>query len=1104
MSSAEGEGVAAATEPSVAAVAANGLAAETPSPSHAQGQGQGQVAFPIPTPANLALPSSVTVSSHHLTHIAYLHAWPLIGKLGTGEPFAIKKLDFESELSLLFNTLNEAHKSIRLRMEVATSDNLLRLLTMGCRAIHYTGHGLPSCLAFEDDEGRMHPMDPAQLKELLEAGRTASSVTSPGGRKSGVEFVFVCACHSEAAGQAFVAAGVPHVIAVKTDAAVCDRASQIFMKHFYLALLVGHTVRASFDIGQKAVRYNSAALAGQADEPRKFLLLPENADHEQTLFTDIAAGRWIDASTPAAPHTLPAIPDNFLGRNFVVQRVIGALTKKRLVTLTGKRGIGKSSVAVAAARYIWKRKHFDGVFWVDLRKLNRSQTLDHDQDTDQDTTSEGEQEGHQRHGSVMNGDSDGPAAFTSPSKPSRHRLHHSLSTLVSQACQLDLLHRNPAKLFASLRCYTRLLVILDGADAILPRAEEGMDEAWDTHAHGHAHGHGHGEGVEGVPPANPRRPHSTSSSHTFSPHTFSSPAPTTPHDLRTFISSFLSALPTAKLLVTSNRAVDGVSEVVEAVLEVKPLAPPDAAQLFYDLRPRDILLSEFDCDDPKKAAIKLSEHPALKLLAGHPRRIFNAVPLLRDRTMADLPPLIEAQIRREQAAENRHMYSPTVTTPRPPTRSGTQTPEPSHPPPPYTPPSATAAAAALAPSSTSPSFSSPVPVPVPMHPSLPDQQQLFGWFGGHGSNRSAQLVSMQHPPLTEEAMNEWTNQSLLGMQFWTALLNNVHAMTSTHSAFSTMHAHGQIVPWSDAVELSFNQFLASRIGSNERGLDSTDLATLAAKLESHGSPRGYVNLSAVASFWRDWLSLCETIRKVLPYWLCHSPTRIISGWCSRPTVNAMLTDPFTHKPKPVGTCVVRLSESMMGSIAIGFVDQSQQILHTLVLLQGDSYVLKLTDGDRRYSSLGSLLIQCRPFQTIYPNVAKLSLLNAAGDVLIAPPTPHGMGMAMGMGMGNSNGRVETPPHVDPSAMPALDQLSLHHASSRFQQFPNNAPGGGVGLTTPPPPGAHGLAPSAASLTPLIHPAASISAMMGQPNHPMPTQQEGVPHAEHPDAQSKHS
>ena len=109
------------------------------------------MASEVPTPPTTFDPS--------LTHIAYLHAWPLIGKLGTGDPFPIKKLDFESERELLFKTLSEANRRIRLQMQVATSDNLLRLITMGCRAIHYTGHGMPSCFTAPDtrdvDESRI-------------------------------------------------------------------------------------------------------------------------------------------------------------------------------------------------------------------------------------------------------------------------------------------------------------------------------------------------------------------------------------------------------------------------------------------------------------------------------------------------------------------------------------------------------------------------------------------------------------------------------------------------------------------------------------------------------------------------------------------------------------------------------------------------------------------------------------------------------------------------------------------------------------------------------------------------------------------------------------
>ena len=56
------------------------------------------------------------------------------------------------------------------------------------------------------------------------------------------------------------------------------------------------------------------------------------------------------------------------------------------------------------------------------------------------------------------------------------------------------------------------------------------------------------------------------------------------------------------------------------------------------------------CKDPSRAGAVLSQHAALQMLGGHPRRIFNAVALLSmpDKTMDDLPDLIRAQIRKEE------------------------------------------------------------------------------------------------------------------------------------------------------------------------------------------------------------------------------------------------------------------------------------------------------------------------------------------------------------------------------------------------------------------------------------------------------------------------
>lgn len=80
----------------------------------------------------------------------------------------------------------------------------------------------------------MHLLDRVGLRELFEAGRGAD----------GVEFVFVSACHSQSVGEAFVACGVPHVVAVQTSHAVLDKASRIFSQAFYTALLVRARERA--------------------------------------------------------------------------------------------------------------------------------------------------------------------------------------------------------------------------------------------------------------------------------------------------------------------------------------------------------------------------------------------------------------------------------------------------------------------------------------------------------------------------------------------------------------------------------------------------------------------------------------------------------------------------------------------------------------------------------------------------------------------------------------------------------------------------------------------------------------------------------------------
>ena len=72
----------------------------------------------------------------------------------------------------------EGGRRVRASFEAATADNLRSLLTRGVfNALHFSGHGVPHALAFEDGHGQAHFIELAMLKRLMAAGSgTASAV----------------------------------------------------------------------------------------------------------------------------------------------------------------------------------------------------------------------------------------------------------------------------------------------------------------------------------------------------------------------------------------------------------------------------------------------------------------------------------------------------------------------------------------------------------------------------------------------------------------------------------------------------------------------------------------------------------------------------------------------------------------------------------------------------------------------------------------------------------------------------------------------------------------------------------------------------------------
>mmetsp|Transcript_50771 Transcript_50771/g.99509 ORF Transcript_50771/g.99509 Transcript_50771/m.99509 type:complete len:791 (-) Transcript_50771:1399-3771(-) len=298
--------------------------------------------------------------------ILYLCSQPLIGRINTGW-VPLEPLDFETEKKIFTNdVIKYTNFPVNYRFDFATSDNLRRAVTMGCRCVHYTGHGMTDCLAFEDEVGKMHSLKPTDLKELLKAGDGVQSV----------KFVFVAACHSQESGQAFVDAGVPHVIAVQKETDIADQACQVFMKQFYPALFMHKSIQDAFEIGQQSVHAHPATRGQQS---HKFILMPEGADHSEVIFPTREGSASQDKSdTPAKENLDPQAV--IYGRAKSIQTIVESILKdqtgKRLIVVAGEAGTGKSVVALEAARYMWARRCFpDGVFSINLALLRGSTSI---------------------------------------------------------------------------------------------------------------------------------------------------------------------------------------------------------------------------------------------------------------------------------------------------------------------------------------------------------------------------------------------------------------------------------------------------------------------------------------------------------------------------------------------------------------------------------------------------------------------------------------------------------------------------------------------------------------------------------------------------------
>eukprot|EP00981_Chlorochromonas_danica_P015436 scaffold12089_cov176-Ochromonas_danica.AAC.14 len=332
--------------------------------------------------ATLKRESSLSgMRSYAVNTLHVLFSVPLVGFDRSAKAHPLEVLDYSSERDTLIQVFKEVHRDVAVHFDFATTDRLRTMLSFGCRALHFSGHGLPYGLCFEDGRSGLQVIKAQQLKDLLGAGGLA------------LEFVFVSACYSKEIGAAFVNAGVPHVVCVKVDSKIQDAAAIAFTRAFYVALLSGKTVAASFAIAKEALKV-SPYVPNSVLEGEKFILLPEAHDlpaatssvdgsekssaadrtrllHGKTIFQSRVVSEWpergqctigpnrTDVDTFLCRNRLPTPPADFEGREVIMNTLIRHILDRRLVSLVGEDGMGKSAVAAAVCNYLYDHEVFE-------------------------------------------------------------------------------------------------------------------------------------------------------------------------------------------------------------------------------------------------------------------------------------------------------------------------------------------------------------------------------------------------------------------------------------------------------------------------------------------------------------------------------------------------------------------------------------------------------------------------------------------------------------------------------------------------------------------------------------------------------------------------
>ncbi|NET05099.1 MAG: SUMF1/EgtB/PvdO family nonheme iron enzyme [Symploca sp. SIO2B6] len=311
--------------------------------------------------------------------IVILFSAPLL----TEDLLPVENLSIKKEIEAIADVLKEISQPIAVEIvvKVATSKTIQDVLSNRVKPliIHFIGHGMRegegTALVLENEVGITRSFSEEELEIALSKHQQAPC-----------QLALLNACHSEKLAQAFVEAGVSHVIAVNAEDKILDVAARCFARRLYQGLFNQESVANSFLLSRNAVKlddkleklFNSQTFEEGVnfDEAFKFKLLPQTT-HNQSLIIEPADTHSVSYPQWSKTNIAPENP-NFVGRRQEIHQVVKALedSDKRCLALHGMGGIGKTTLAYGIGQWLHERSRYkDGVWLISLRDTDSVGTL---------------------------------------------------------------------------------------------------------------------------------------------------------------------------------------------------------------------------------------------------------------------------------------------------------------------------------------------------------------------------------------------------------------------------------------------------------------------------------------------------------------------------------------------------------------------------------------------------------------------------------------------------------------------------------------------------------------------------------------------------------